>query len=66
MTFLARLAAWVEKTNKSNNCPSYKKTTKKKADAELNPLSGEELQKIIAQTAAAPPALVARMQAMLK
>ena len=35
MTFLARLAAWVEKTNKSNNCPSYKKTTKKKADAEL-------------------------------
>lgn len=38
----------------------------KKADAELNPLSGEELQKIIAQKAAAPPALVARMQAMLK
>ncbi len=38
----------------------------KKADAELNPLSGAELQKIIAATAAAPPALVARMQVMLK
>jgi tripartite-type tricarboxylate transporter receptor subunit TctC len=38
----------------------------RKADAELNPLSGEELQKIIAQTAAAPQALVARMQTMLK
>lgn len=38
----------------------------KKADAELNPLSGEELQKIVAETVAAPPALVARMQSMLK
>lgn len=38
----------------------------KKADAELNPLSGEELQKIVADTAAAPAALVARMQTMLK
>jgi|LNFM01.1.fsa_nt_gb tripartite-type tricarboxylate transporter receptor subunit TctC len=38
----------------------------KKVDAELNPLSGEELQKIIEATAAAPPSLVARMQAMLK
>lgn len=38
----------------------------KKADAELNPLSGEELQKIVAETAAAPAALVARMQTMLK
>lgn len=38
----------------------------KKADAELNPLSGEELQKIVVETAAAPAALVARMQTMLK
>ncbi len=38
----------------------------KKGDAELNPLSGEELQKIVAETVAAPPALVARMQSMLK
>ncbi len=37
-----------------------------KAKAELNPLSGEELQKIIVATTAAPPSLVARMQAMLK
>ena len=37
-----------------------------KAQAELNPLSGEALQKIVADTLAAPPALVDRMQAMLK
>ncbi len=37
-----------------------------KAKAELNPLSGEELQKIIAETVAAPATLVERMQAMLK
>ena len=37
-----------------------------KANAEWNPMSGAELQKLIADTASAPPALVARMQAMLK
>lgn len=37
-----------------------------KTKSELNPLSGEELQKIIVGTVRAPPALVARMQEMLK
>jgi tripartite-type tricarboxylate transporter receptor subunit TctC len=37
-----------------------------KTNSELNPLSGEELQKIIVDTVNAPPALVARMQSMLK
>ena len=37
-----------------------------KSQGELNPLSGEELQKIIVDTVSAPAALVARMQSMLK
>lgn len=37
-----------------------------KTKSELNPLSGEELQRIITNTVNAPPALIARMQAMLK
>ena len=37
-----------------------------KAQAELNPLPGEALQKLIADTVNAPPAIVDRMQALLK
>lgn len=37
-----------------------------KTKAELNPLSGEELQKLIVATVNAKPELVGRMQAMLK
>jgi tripartite-type tricarboxylate transporter receptor subunit TctC len=37
-----------------------------KAKAELNPLSGEELQRIIVDTVGAPAALVTRMQSLLR
>ena len=37
-----------------------------KSKAELNPLSGEKLQKLIADVAKAPPAMIARMQEVLR
>jgi tripartite-type tricarboxylate transporter receptor subunit TctC len=37
-----------------------------KSKAEFNPLSGEKLQKLIADVAKAPPAMIARMQEVLR
>ena len=37
-----------------------------KAKAEFNPLSGTELQKLVTEVASVPPAVVARMQALLR